>query len=249
MAFDAQAIRRQFPFFEQERGIYLDSAATTQKPQCVLDAMTSLYTEAGNPHRGMHKATEQATEHYEQARRTVQKFLNAAHPDEIIFTKNATEAINLVMQSWAKANVNEGEGITITMMEHHSNTVPWLMLKEQKQTEVYWIACDAEGTLNMHALTDALQEKKVKLVAITGQSNVLGVQPDLATIIPLAHEHGALVLVDAAQLIAHAEVDVQALDADFLVFWDTSSTAQVASGCSMPSVNYSEICLHFWVEE
>ncbi len=220
MSFDVSAIRRQFPILSQKIGvnplIYLDSAATSQKPLAVLEAMdTFSKTANANVHRGMHALAEAATDAYEGARKSVQHFLNAKHADEIIFTKSTTEAINLVAKSWGK-NLAAGDAIVLTILEHHSNIVPWLQLKDEKKIDVHWIDCDDAGNLNLRTLDEFLAKKKVKLVCVTGLSNVLGTKPDLASIVNRAHAAGARVLVDAAQLAAHEAIDVQKLDCDFL---------------------------------
>jgi len=220
---DLRAIRRQFPLLDQQVNghalIYLDSAATAQKPRAVLDAMHTFYeTQNGNANRGMHILAERATQVLEQGRTRVQKFLHAKSSSEIVFTKNATEAINLVAYSWGRKNLKKHDVVLLSILEHHSNCVPWLQLKEDIGIEVRWMDSNEEGQLKMGDLDEALQTSRVKLVAITGQSNVLGVRPDLQTIIHKSHDANALVLVDAAQLAAHHEIDVQKMDCDFLVF-------------------------------
>lgn len=220
MPFDIPAMRRQFPILSQKTGgnplIYLDNAATTQKPRAVLEAMNTFYETANaNIHRGMHALAEAATDAYEGARKSVQHFLNAKHADEIIFTKSATEAINLVAKTWGE-NLTDGDAIVLTMLEHHSNIVPWLQLKDEKKIDVRWMDIDDAGNLNLATLDQFLAKKNVKLVCVTGLSNVLGTKPDLAAIICRAHAVGALVLIDAAQLLAHEAIDVQKLDCDFL---------------------------------
>ncbi len=212
MSLDIQHIRRQFPFLQHDPvPAYLDNAATTQKPQAVIDAMQATMSHVtGNVHRGVHRETDIATTDYEAARSTVARFIGAAHADEIIFTKNCTEAINTVSYSWARANLKVGDRIAISILEHHSNSIPWLQLHKEKGIEIEWIELEQ---------LDAPQlNPKVKLLCITGQSNVLGVRPDLKKWIDEAHAIGAKVLVDAAQLAAHAAIDVQQLDCDFLAF-------------------------------
>ncbi len=218
MTFNPAAIRRQFPLLTSGSFAYLDSAASAQKPQAVLDAMDRFYREDNaNVHRGMHVLAEQATTAYEDARSTVSRFIGAdAH--EIIFTKNCTEAINLVAGSWGKANLKTGDSVALSILEHHSNIVPWLQRKEESGVEVLWFDIHDDGTVNMEELRSLLARGHVKLVAITGLSNVLGTKPSLQEMIALAHAAGAKVLVDAAQLIAHERIDVRALDCDFLAF-------------------------------
>ncbi len=222
MPLNLPSIRRHFPLLSQKIDghplIYLDSAATAQKPQAVLDAMARFYGEANaNPHRGMHVLAERATVAYEDARKTVQAFLNATHTDEIVFTKNCTEAINLVARSWGHS-LKKGDAIVLSMLEHHANIVPWQQLKEEKDIEILWIDCDHAGQLNLNQMEEYLGRGHVKLVGVTAQSNVLGTCPPLPEIIRMAHAHGALVLVDAAQFVAHHKTDVRDLDCDFLAF-------------------------------
>lgn len=218
MPLDIKKIRQQFPILES-RLIYLDSAATAQKPQVVIDAMNAFYEKQNaNVHRGMYQLADEATKLYEDARVTVQKFLNAKISAEIIFTKSCTESLNLVARSWAAHNMKKGDVIVLSILEHHSNIVPWLQLKEEKGIEVQWIDCEDDGTLKLNELDAYLKEGNVKLVSITGQSNVVGVRPPLKDIIRKAHNAGALVCIDGAQLIAHSPVDVQELDCDFFAF-------------------------------
>jgi cysteine desulfurase/selenocysteine lyase len=219
---DIAEIRRQFPILNRTIGghplIYLDSAATTQKPKSVLDAMRDFYeNHNGNVHRGMHILAEESTVAYENARKVVQQFLGAANTDEVIFTKNCTEAINLVARSLSK-EWRDGDAVVLSTLEHHSNIVPWQQLCERKGTEIFWVDIDDAGQMNLAELEKHLHKKSVKLVSITGLSNVLGVLTPLKEIIAKAHDAGALVLVDAAQLSAHAPIDVQKLDCDFLTF-------------------------------
>ena len=220
MALDVQAVRRQFSVFAgKDAPLYFDSAATAQTPDAVIEAMNEYYrTYCANVHRGMHALTERATLRYEEARKTVGAFINAKYPREIVFTKNCTESINLVARAWGEQNLQAGDTVLLSLLEHHSNIVPWLQLKERRNIAVEWMEIDDVGRLKMESLGKILGKGKVKLVAITGQSNVLGVRPDLRTVIQMAHDAGALVLVDAAQLIAHHPVDTQALDCDFLAF-------------------------------
>lgn len=217
---DLPSIRRQFPFLESDtQSVYLDSAATTQKPRVVIDAMrTAMEHPVGNVHRGQHHETEVATNGYEKARASVAKFIGAAHTDEIIFTKNCTEAINLVAYSWARTNLHAGDTVVLSVLEHHSNIVPWLQLQEEKGITVEWIDIDETGLLRLEQLEAYLQTGSVKLVSVTGQSNVLGTRPDTEKIIRMAHAHNAKVMIDAAQLAAHLSMNVSALGCDFLAF-------------------------------
>jgi cysteine desulfurase/selenocysteine lyase len=220
---DISAIRRQFPILSREvQGhplVYVDSAATAQKPQTVLDAMTEFYkAHNANAHRGMHVLSEEATNAYEGARKTVQIFIGARRPEEIVFTKSATESINLVARSWGDANLKKGDSIVLTKLEHHSNIIPWMQLCKRTGAVIRWMDIDDTGNLKLETLQDFLKDGTVKMVAVTAQSNVLGVRPDLKKIIQMTHDAGALILVDAAQAVAHHKTDVLALGCDFLAF-------------------------------
>ena len=213
-------IREDFPILQRKVNgkqlIYLDSTATTQKPRAVIEAEKLFYEKHNaNIHRGVHALSEEATEMHENSRERIAKFIGAK-PDEIIFTRNATEAINLVKFSWGGANIQKGDRILTTEMEHHSNLVPWQMLAREKQAKLDFIGFDKSGFL-----IDKDIEHKVagsKLVAFTQMSNVLGTINDAEMIIKKAHEAGAVMLVDAAQSVPHMPVDVKKLDADFLAF-------------------------------
>lgn len=220
MPLDIAFIRRQFPFLRASPPpVYLDSAAMAQVPDAVLNAMTQWeHSSRANVHRGMHARAEESTIAYEAARSTVQQFLNAKHSDEIVFTKSCTEAINLVARSWGETHLQENDAIVLSMLEHHSNIVPWMQLKDRKGIDVLWMDIDENGMPRMEDLEKHLKTGRVKIVSVTALSNVLGVTPDLQKIIALAHEAGALVLLDAAQAIAHMPLDVQKLDCDFLAF-------------------------------
>lgn len=220
MHFDVTAIRRQFPILSGKVGhyplFYLDNAATSQKPEAVLSAMDEFTRHRNaNVNRGVHPLAEEATDAFDKARYTVQQFLRAKKSHEIIFTKNATEAINLVARSFGDT-LKPGDAIALTMMEHHSNIIPWMQLALRRGVRIVWIPVNDEGQPELPALQKALMNDAVRLVAVTGLSNVLGSAPPLAEIAALAHEHGAKLLVDAAQLAAHETIDVQAMDCDFL---------------------------------
>src|SRR3989344_884149 len=222
MALAMDRIRQDIPIlketFDGNPLVYLDNAATTQKPRAVLDAMTRFYeTDNANAHRGMHVLAERATIALEDSRRTVQTFLHAAHPEEIVFTKSCTESINLVARGLSQAWI-DADAIILSILEHHSNIVPWLQVKEERGCDLLWIDIHDDGTLNMQGFEEVLRHGTVKLVAITAQSNVLGIRPPLKEMIQKAHAAGALVLVDAAQAMAHEKIDVTELDCDFLTF-------------------------------
>jgi cysteine desulfurase/selenocysteine lyase len=220
---DIQRIRADFPVLNVEvspgvKLVYLDSGATSQKPASVIEAMNNYYrNNNANIHRGVHKLAEVSTEDYENARGKVAKFINAAKPREIIFTRNATESVNLVAHSWGRANLKAGDVVVLTEMEHHANLVPWQMLAAEKGIRLEFIPVTEEGLLDMSALP-ALLEMKPKLVSFTAMSNVLGTITPAAEIVKLAHEAGALAMIDGAQSVPHLPTDVQALDVDFLVF-------------------------------
>jgi len=217
---DIEAIRAQFPILQRtvhgKPLIYLDSAASAQKPDAVLDAMTGLArTSYANVHRGLHTLANETTEAYEKARETVAKFINAER-DEVVWTKSATEAVNLVASSFG-LSLNAGDEIVISEMEHHANIVPWHFLRERKGVVLKFIPVLDDGRLDMEAFKGLLSER-TKMVAVTHMSNVLGTVNDVAEIVRLAHAAGAPVLLDGCQAIVHAKVDVKALDVDFYVF-------------------------------
>ncbi len=220
-SFDVQRVRRDFPILDQQiHGkplAYLDNAATTQKPQVVIDAMVSYYTGYNaNVHRGVHRLSERATDAYEGAREKIRAFFNAASPREIIFTRNATEGINLVASTFGRERVGAGDHIVISAMEHHSNIVPWQMLCERTGARLVVAPIDDRGELLLDELERRL-DGPVKLLAVTHMSNALGTVNPIAEIVAMAHRHGVPVLVDGAQAAYHMAVDVQALDCDFYV--------------------------------
>jgi len=220
---DVKRIRADFPVLDVEISpgvplVYLDSGATSQKPASVIGRMNQYYrTENSNIHRGVHKLAEESTADYEAARGKVAKFINAAKSKEIIFTKNATESINLVAYSWGRANLKAGDVVVLTEMEHHANLVPWQMLATERGIRLEFIPVTEEGLLDMSALP-ALLEMKPKLVGFTAMSNVLGTITPAAEIVRMAHAAGALALIDGAQSVPHLPTDVRALDVDFLAF-------------------------------
>ncbi|HRN51538.1 MAG TPA: cysteine desulfurase [Anaerolineales bacterium] len=220
---DLQRIRADFPVLDVEvqpgvKLVYLDSGATSQKPVQVIERMNQYYrAENANIHRGVHKLAEQATEDYEAVRGKLAKFINAAKSKEIVFTRNATESVNLVAQTWGRANLQAGDVVVLTEMEHHANLVPWQMLAAERGIRLEFIPVTEEGVLDMNALP-ALMELKPKLVSFTAMSNVLGTITPIAEIVQAAHAAGALAMVDGAQSVPHLPTDVRALDIDFLVF-------------------------------
>jgi len=219
---DAARIRQDFPILRQQvngrRLVYLDNAATTQKPRQVIEALVRYYeTSNANIHRGIHTLATRATEQYEDARRKVARFIGARGPEEVVFTRNATEAINLVARAWGDEHIGEGDEIVLTLMEHHSNIVPWQLLARRKGATLRYAGITDDGKLDPDELR-RLIGPQTKLVAVTHMSNVLGTINPVADIAEMAHRAGALLLVDGAQSVPHLPVDVQALGADFLAF-------------------------------
>ncbi len=216
------SIRKDFPILDRmingHKLVYFDSAATTQKPQSVIDAITSYYTNSNaNVHRGLHTLAEEATSAMEKTRDKTAAFIGGVKREEIVFTRNATEAINLVASSWGKKNIKQGDRIVITQMEHHANLVPWIVLAKETGAELEYIPIDENGYLNLSDIKNIITPK-TKIVALTHMSNVLGTINPVAEIISLAHKNNALVLIDGAQSVPHLSVDVKGLDADFYVF-------------------------------
>ncbi|MDO9476406.1 MAG: cysteine desulfurase [Pseudohongiella sp.] len=220
--FDVEKVRADFPILNQQINghplVYLDNAATTQKPQAVIDAIVHYYThDNSNVHRGAHTLSDRATARFESARKTVADFINAKSTGQIIWTRGASESINLVAASWGSANLEAGDRILVSALEHHSNIVPWQMIADKTGATVIAIPVDDSGTIDMAAFS-ALLDTRVKLVAVNQVSNALGTINPVEEMIRLAHAVGAKVLVDGAQAIAHWPVDVQAMNCDFYVF-------------------------------
>lgn len=227
---EGQKVRMDFPIFlentcsersESNGGaplIYLDNAATTQKPHSVIEAMNEFYRSCNaNVHRGVYRLSEEATARYEGAHRRMAAFINAGSYREIVFVRNATEAINLVAYSWGRANIHEGDVILLTEMEHHSNIVPWQLLAKEKRAKLEYVEFDGRGLLNMEQMETFLR-RGVKLLAIAHVSNVLGTINPIKEIVRMAQRYGARVLLDAAQSVPHMSVDVADLDCDFMAF-------------------------------
>jgi cysteine desulfurase / selenocysteine lyase len=219
---DVYAIRQQFPVLNREvKGkplVYFDNAATTQKPQVVIDALVNYYTGYNaNIHRGIHTLAEEATAAYEATRDAVKEYINAASREQILFTSGTTEGINLVAQTWGRKNIKAGDEIIISAMEHHSNIVPWYILCEEKGAVLKVIPFNENGELIMEEYEKLLNEK-TKLVSIVHVSNALGTHNPVKKVISLAHEVGAVVMVDGAQSTVHLDIDVQDLDCDFFAF-------------------------------
>jgi cysteine desulfurase/selenocysteine lyase len=220
-ALDVAVRKRDFPLLERlvngKRVVYLDSASSSQKPVSVLDAMDDAYrNHYANIHRGVYSIAEEATAAFEAARAKVAAFVNAPRADEIVFTRNATESINLVAYTWARANLREGDKVVLSHMEHHANVVPWHMLAEERGIELRWIPMTPDYRLDLSNLDSLLDG--AKLLAISAMSNVLGTINEIRPLADAAHANGALVLVDACQYVPHVATDVQQWDADFIAF-------------------------------
>ena len=220
--FDVATVRADFPILSRKINdhplVYLDNAATTQKPRQVIDAISNYYEQTNsNVHRGVHTLSIEATDAYEVARAKVAKFINAPRPETVIWTRNTSESLNLVAATWADKNVGEGDNIVITAMEHHSNIVPWQQLAARKHAELRYLAAGKDGLLDM-ANIESIIDSRTKIVSATHISNVLGTVNPVAELANRAHEVGAVILIDAAQSVPHMAVDVQAIDADFLCF-------------------------------
>ena len=231
---DPDVIRRDFPIFEQEvHGhplVFLDSASTSQKPKVVIDALDAYYREyTANVHRGIYEIGEHATASYEAARASVAKFINAPDAHEVIFTRNATEAINLVAYSWGRKNIGRGDAIVLTEMEHHANLVPWQLLAQEKDGDLEFIPITDDGILRQDVF-EVLLRLKPKLVAFTHVSNTLGTINPVAEMVEAAHAAGALVLLDGAQAVPHVPVDVQAIGADLYAFSGHKMLGPTGSG-------------------
>jgi len=221
--FDVEKVRKDFPILHQEVHpgvplVFLDSAASSQKPRQVIEAMDVYYQEMhANVHRGIHELSERATNAYEGARERIARFINAPDPATIIYVRNATEALNLVATSWGRTNITAGDEILLTEMEHHANLVPWQMLAREKGATIRYLPFTEEGKLDLSQLDSFLTEK-TKIFSFTAMSNVFGTITPARKLVEAAHRVGAIAVVDAAQSVPHLPVDVQALDCDFLVF-------------------------------
>jgi cysteine desulfurase/selenocysteine lyase len=218
---DVAAIRRDFPILDKEidgkRVVFLDSAASAQKPHAVMEAMTEFAeSEYANVHRGVYALAERATARLEAARAAVARFIGATSPDEVVFTKNATEGLNLVAGSWGRANLGPGDAVVLSQMEHHSNIVPWFQLQAEKGFEIRWIPVGSDHMLDLSELDRLLDG--AKMVAVTAMSNVLGALPPVREIADAAHAAGALVSVDACQYVPHVPTDIVDMGADFAAF-------------------------------
>ena len=212
------AYRKDFPLLTAQDIAYLDNAATAQRPQCVLDAVRRFYCEQNaNPLRGLYPLSIAATDAYENAREAVRRFLNAKSAAEIVFTRNTTEGLNLVAYSYGLSHIRAGDEVVVSILEHHSDLLPWQMVCRQTGAALKFLECEPDGSLDLNR-AEAVITDKTKLVAVTHVSNVIGRVNPIRQLADMAHKHGAVLVVDGAQSTPHIPVDVQALDADFLAF-------------------------------
>ena len=215
-------LRNDFPIFKKKINgkelVYLDNASTTQKPYSVINSITDFYSNYNsNIHRAVYQLAEEATTLYEQSREKIANFINV-RPEEIVFTRNTTESINLIAHSWARTNLKKDDGVAITELEHHSNIVPWQILSQEIGTRLEYVGIDENGFLDLEYLIELISSKKVRLVSLSHMSNVLGTIVPIERIIKIAHENDIPVLVDGAQSVPHMPVNVKNMDCDFLVF-------------------------------
>ena len=217
-AWNPENVRQDFVLLQNTDRVYFDSAATSQKPKCVIDAVQEFYEKYNaNVLRGLYPLSVEATERYENARKTVQRFIHAACPEEIIFTRNATESMNLVAYSYGMANLKAGDEILVSILEHHSNILPWQMVSRATGAKLVFLECEPDGTIPKEKMDEAFSEH-TKLVAVTQVSNVLGCVNDIPELVKRARACGAVILMDAAQSAPHMPIDVQKLDVDFVAF-------------------------------
>ena len=217
-AWNPEKVRQDFVLLQNTDRVYFDNAATSQKPKCVIDAVQEFYEKYNaNVLRGLYPLSVEATERYENARKTVQRFIHAACPEEIIFTRNATESMNLVAYSYGMANLKAGDEILVSILEHHSNILPWQMVSRATGAKLVFLECEPDGTIPKEKMDEAFSEH-TKLVAVTQVSNVLGCVNDIPELVKRARACGAVILMDAAQSAPHMPIDVQKLDVDFVAF-------------------------------
>ena len=217
-AWNPENVRQDFVLLQNTDRVYFDNAATSQKPKCVIDAVQEFYEKYNaNVLRGLYPLSVEATERYENARKTVQRFIHAACPEEIIFTRNATESMNLVAYSYGMANLKAGDEILVSILEHHSNILPWQMVSRATGAKLVFLECEPDGTIPKEKMDEAFSEH-TKLVAVTQVSNVLGCVNDIPELVKRARACGAVILMDAAQSAPHMPIDVQKLDVDFVAF-------------------------------
>tara|TARA_B100001142_G_C14348361_1_gene660948 strand:+ start:5942 stop:7147 length:1206 start_codon:yes stop_codon:yes gene_type:complete len=211
-------IKKEFPIYQQRNGlVYLDSASTTQKPQCVIDSVSSFYsTYNANVHRALYEIGEKATNEFESVRLKIKKFLNVPDSHEVIFTRSSTESINLVAYSWGTSNLNKDNGVLVTEMEHHSNLVPWQIVSERTSSQLKYLSLEKNGMLDLSSIEMDLND--IGLLAMVHQSNVFGTINPISKIVELAKSKGVLTLIDGAQAVPHFAVDISKIDCDFYVF-------------------------------
>lgn len=247
LPYSVDAVRADFPILHQMHHddvplIYLDNAASSQKPTAVIEAINAYYRQSNaNVHRGIHKLSDAATEAYEGARLKVRKFINAGSKREVIFTRGTTESINLVAQTWGRANLKPGDIIISTVMEHHANIVPWQILAAEKEFTIRYVPVLPDGTLDLDTLYRWLETEPVKLVTVAHVSNVLGTINPIEEITRHAHNVGAKVLIDGAQSVPHLPVDVQAIDADFFAFSGHKMVGPTGAGVLYGKRNVLEV--------
>ena len=242
---DVQKIRKDFPMLQNQNLIYLDSSATSQKPYSVIRAVTDFYENCNaNPLRGLYETAQNATEKYEAAREKVRQFIHAKSTEEIIFTRNATESLNLVAYSYGLMAFQPGDEILVSIMEHHSDMLPWQQAAKRTGAVVKYLECDRQGRITEEDLRNAITDK-TKLVAVTQVSNVLGVRNDIRAFAKICHEKGIVIVADGAQSVPHMPVDVQELDVDFLAFSGHKMLGLWESEFSMEKGNIWKKCLRF----
>src|SRR5438552_327562 len=232
--FDLEAVRKDFPILKREvHGVplvYFDNAATTQKPQVVIDALVRYYEQYNaNIHRGLHRLAEEATAAYEEARVKVARFIKAPDAHSLVFTRNTTESINLVANAWGRTNLGPGDEIVLTIMEHHSNIIPWQLIAKERGAVIRYVDIDAEGKLRRDQL-ESFIGPRTKIVSMVQASNVLGINT-VAEVAAMAHRYAALMLVDGAQAVPNLPVDVTALDCDFYAFSGHKMVGPTGIGC------------------
>lgn len=229
-AWNPENVRQDFVLLQNTDRVYFDNAATSQKPKCVIDAVQEFYEKYNaNVLRGLYPLSVEATERYENARKTVQRFIHAACPEEIIFTRNATESMNLVAYSYGMANLKAGDEILVSILEHHSNILPWQMVSRATGAKLVFLECEPDGTIPKEKMDEAFSEH-TKLVAVTQVSNVLGCVNDIPELVKRARACGAVILMDAAQSAPHMPIDVQKLDVDFVAFSGHKMLASMGIG-------------------
>ena len=242
---DVQKIRKDFPMLQNQNLIYLDSSATSQKPYSVIRAVTDFYENCNaNPLRGLYEIAQNATEKYDAAREKVCQFIHAKSTEEIIFTRNATESLNLVAYSYGLMAFQPGDEILVSIMEHHSDMLPWQQAAKRTGAVVKYLECDRQGRITEEDLRNAITDK-TKLVAVTQVSNVLGVRNDIWDFAKICHEKGIVIVADGAQSVPHMPVDVQELDVDFLAFSGHKMLGTMGIGVLYGKGNIWKKCLRF----